>query len=106
VIYHSETIDPQRAIWIAELSVAASLRWFEYLSFGGTASLGVFIGTSAVLLATGGWRGFVARNSTVCALAMSLGSGWKISCACFSSAASCAAAAVSRIVKLAVMPAA
>ena len=40
------------------------------------------------------------------ALAMSLGSGWKISCACFSSAASCAAAAVSRIVKLAVMPAA
>src|SRR5216683_5151427 len=70
VVYHSQTIDPQRAIWIAELSVAASLRWFEYLSFGGTASLALFIGTAAVLLATGGWRRFVARNSTVWACAL------------------------------------
>ena len=70
VVYHSQTIDPQRAIWIAELSVAASLRWFEYLSFGGTASLALFIGTSAVLVATGGWRHFVARNPTVWACAL------------------------------------
>jgi uncharacterized membrane protein len=63
VVYHSQTIDPQRAIWIAELSVAASLRWFEYLSFGGTASLALFIGTSAVLVATGGLASLCGTES-------------------------------------------
>jgi AAA ATPase domain len=48
-------------------------------------------------------RSLVIGNSAV---AISLGSGWKISCACFSSASSSAAAAISRMAKVAATPAA
>lgn len=64
VLYHSQTLNPQGTTWIRYMSIAASLHWFEDLSFGGTASLVLFIGTAAALLATGGWRCFVAGNST------------------------------------------
>jgi hypothetical protein len=56
------------------MNQAASLSWFEYLSFGGTFSLVLFISTATALLATGGWRHLVAWNSTIwaCALLCSL----------------------------------
>ena len=70
MIYHSQMIDAERTSWIGKLSVLASLRWFEYLSFGGPASLMLFSGVVAVVLVTGGWRQIVARNSITqtCAL--------------------------------------
>src|SRR6516165_2621124 len=46
---------------------------------------------------TSSTRSLVIGNSAV---AISFGSGWKISCARFSSASSCAAAAITRIVKV------
>jgi hypothetical protein len=70
MVYHSQMIDAERTTWIGKLSVLASLRWFEYLSFGGPASLVRFSGVVAVVLVTGGWRQIVARNSITqtCAL--------------------------------------
>jgi Dolichyl-phosphate-mannose-protein mannosyltransferase len=65
VIYHSQVMDAERTTWIGKLSVAASLQWFEYLSFGGTAPLVLFSGAAAALLLTGGWRRTVCGNSTV-----------------------------------------
>jgi uncharacterized membrane protein len=65
VAYHSQLIDPHRATWIGELSLAASLHWFEYLSFGGTSSLAVFMGTAAVLIATGGWHRLMGSSSNI-----------------------------------------
>jgi uncharacterized membrane protein len=70
VVYHSQFMDVGRAAWIAEFSVAASLHWFEYLSFGGTASFWLFIGTAVALLGTGGWRRFAASRSTIWACAL------------------------------------
>jgi uncharacterized membrane protein len=65
VAYHYQRIDPQRAAWIGELSLVASLRWFEYLSFGGTASIILFIAAAAILLATGGWPRPTGSNSSI-----------------------------------------
>jgi hypothetical protein len=67
VLYHSQFISGDRAAWIGEFPVAASISWFEYLSFGGTASFVLFIGTAAVLAAIGGWRRLVAWKSTISA---------------------------------------
>ncbi len=67
VVYHSQFISGDRAAWIGEFPVAASISWFQYLSFGGTASFVLFIGTAAALLAMGGWRRLVAWNSTISA---------------------------------------
>ncbi len=63
VMYHSQSIATERATWIAEFPVAASIRWFEYLAFGGTASLALFVGAAAAALATGGRRYLLASNS-------------------------------------------
>jgi uncharacterized membrane protein len=70
VIYHSRIMDAERAAWIGKLSVAASLNWFEYLSFGGAASVVLFGGTAAALLVTRGWRRVAVWNPIVwiCAL--------------------------------------
>ena len=65
----SPTIDPQRAAWIGELSFVASLRWFEYLTFGGTVSVILFVATAVILLATGGRPCPSASNSTLWACA-------------------------------------
>ena len=70
VVYHSRFITSERATWIGELSVAASIDWFKHLTFGGSASLLVFIGAAVALLATGGWRFGVALNSTIGACAL------------------------------------
>jgi len=70
VVYHSRFITSERATWIGELSVAASIDWFKHLAFGGSASLLVFIGAAVALLATGGWRCGVALNSTIGACAL------------------------------------
>jgi uncharacterized membrane protein len=69
VIYHSRIMDAERATWIGKLSVAASLNWFEYLSFGGPAPLVLLGGTAAVLLVRG-WRRVAVWNPIVwtCAL--------------------------------------
>jgi len=67
VIYHSQIMDTERTTWIRKLSAAASLQWFEYLSFGETASLVLFSGTAAAVLLTGGWRRILGGNSTVAA---------------------------------------
>ncbi len=56
VMYHSQFVDARLATWIGKFSIIASMDWFGYLSFGGTASLALFVGTAAALLATGGWR--------------------------------------------------
>ena len=69
IAYQSQTIDPQRAAWIGELSFVASLRWFEYLTFGGTVSVILFVATAVILLATGGWPRPAASNSTLWACA-------------------------------------
>jgi len=47
VVYHSHFADSERAAWIGKFSVADSIGWFEYLSFGGTVSLVLFMGTAA-----------------------------------------------------------
>jgi len=70
VIYHSQFISRERATWIGELSITASIRWFEYLAFGGTASLVVFIGTATAILATRPRRRALALNSTIGACAL------------------------------------
>ena len=70
VAYHSQFISGDRAAWIGKFPVAASISWFEYLSFGGTASFVLFIGTAASLVAMVGWRGLVAFNSTISACSL------------------------------------
>jgi hypothetical protein len=65
LIYHFRFIITERATWIGELSVAASIRWFEYLAFGGTASVVVFVGTATAILATRGCRSGLVVNSTI-----------------------------------------
>jgi uncharacterized membrane protein len=70
VVYHSRYITNEQAIWIGQLSVAASIDWFKHLAFGGTDSLLVFIGAAMAVLATGGWRTGVALNSTIGACAL------------------------------------
>jgi mannosyltransferase len=65
VLYHSQFIDERLAGWIGRFSIMASAAWFEYLSFGGTASLALFLGTAAVLLATGCWRRLAEWNSPI-----------------------------------------
>jgi mannosyltransferase len=65
VVYHSHFADSERAAWIGKFSVADSIGWFEYLSFGGTVSLVLFIGTAAALFAAGGWRRLAQWNSTI-----------------------------------------
>jgi uncharacterized membrane protein len=70
LVYHSRFITGERATWIGELSVPASIHWFEHPAFGGTASLLVFIGAATTDLATGGWRRAVALNSTIGACAL------------------------------------
>jgi hypothetical protein len=67
VVYHSQFISGDRAAWIGKFPVVASINWFEYLSFGGTASFVLFIGTATALVAMGGWRRLVAGNSTISA---------------------------------------
>ena len=62
VIYHSRIMDVDRTTWIGKLSVASSLNWFEYLSFGGPVSLVLLGGTAAVLLVTMGWRSLAVWN--------------------------------------------
>jgi uncharacterized membrane protein len=64
VVYHSRFITGEQATWIGELSIAASIYWFEHLAFGGMAALLVFIGAATAVLATGGGRRAVALNST------------------------------------------
>ena len=70
VIYHSRIMDAEKTAWIGKLSVAASLNWFEYLSFGGPVSLALFGGTAAALLVTRGGRRVAVWNPIVwtCAL--------------------------------------
>jgi uncharacterized membrane protein len=70
VIYHSQTMNAEQTTRIGKLSIAASLNWFEYLSFGGPAPLMLFGGMAAVLLVTRGWRRVVVFNPIVwtCAL--------------------------------------
>ena len=70
VAYHSQFISGDRAAWIGKFPVAASISWFEYLSFGGTASFVLFIGTAAALVAMVGWRRLVAFNSTISACSL------------------------------------
>ena len=70
VMYHSQFMDVGRAAWIGKFPVAASVRWFEYLSFGGTASLGLFIGMAVALFGTGGWRRLAAWRPTIWACAL------------------------------------
>lgn len=65
VIYHSHTINAEWATWIGKLSIAASLRWFEYLSFGGPTSLALFGSAVAVLLMKTGWRRVAVWNPIV-----------------------------------------
>jgi uncharacterized membrane protein len=65
VIYHSRIMDAERTAWIGKLSVAASLNWFEYLSFGGPVSLVLFGGTAAALLVTRGGRRVAVWNPIV-----------------------------------------
>jgi len=74
VVYHSQFVNAQLAGWIDSFPMTASIDWFNYLSFGGTASLALFLGTAMALLVTGGWRHFAEWNSTiwVCALLCSL----------------------------------
>jgi hypothetical protein len=67
VVYHSQFISGDRAAWIGKFPVVASINWFEYLSFGGTGSFVLFIGTATALVAMGGWRRLVAGNSTISA---------------------------------------
>ena len=67
VVYHSQFMSGDRAAWIGRFPVVASITWFEYLSFGGTASFMLFIGTAAALAAMVGWRRLVAWNSTISA---------------------------------------
>jgi len=70
VAYHSQFISGDRAAWIGKFPVAASISWFEYLSFGGTASFVLFIGTATALVAMVGWRRLVAFNSTISACSL------------------------------------
>lgn len=71
VVYHSQSMEVGRVAWIGDFPVAASVRWFAYLSFGGTASLGLFIGMAVALLATaGGSRRLAAWRSTIWACAL------------------------------------
>jgi uncharacterized membrane protein len=70
VVYHSQFMDVGRVAWIGDFPVAASLHWFEYLSFGGAASLGLFTGIAVVLLAAGGWLRLAAWPSTIWACAL------------------------------------
>jgi uncharacterized membrane protein len=65
VVYHSRFITGEQATWIGKLPVAASIHWFEYLAFGGAASLLVFTSAAAAVLATGSGRRAVALNSTI-----------------------------------------
>ena len=69
VVYHYRFITGEQATWIGELSVAASIDWFEHLAFGGMVSLLIFIGAATAVLATGGGRRAVALNSTIGACA-------------------------------------
>jgi hypothetical protein len=48
-----------------EFPLTASIHWFEYLVFGGTTSLALFIGAATAVLATVGWRHFPAWNSPI-----------------------------------------
>jgi uncharacterized membrane protein len=65
VIYHSKFVDARLAGWIASFSVSASLDWFNYLSFGGTASAALFAGTTIMRLAMNDRRRFRGWNSPV-----------------------------------------
>jgi len=65
VVYHSQTMNVEQTTWIGKLSVAASLNWFEYLSFGGPTSLALFGGMAAVLLVTRDWRRVAIWNPIV-----------------------------------------
>ena len=70
VAYHSQFVDSRLAGWIGSFPMTASIDWFNYISFGGVASLALFVGTAIVLLAAGGWRHLAEWNSPtwVCAL--------------------------------------
>src|SRR5262249_32726648 len=65
VLYHSQFVDVRLAGWIGRFPITASIDWFEYISFGGTASLALFIGTATALFVTGGWRRATEWNSPI-----------------------------------------
>lgn len=75
--YHSQFVDAALAGWIGSYPLTAVIDWFSYLSFGGTASLALFVGTAITLIVTGGWRNLGEWNSPVwactllCALTLS-----------------------------------
>ena len=65
VVYHSRFVDTRLAEWIISFPLAASMDWFSYLSFGGTASLALFVAAALVLFATRGWREVGVWNTPI-----------------------------------------
>src|SRR3984893_12344588 len=65
VLYHSRFVDTRLAEWIISFPLAASMDWFSYLSFGGTACLAVFVAAALVLFATRGWREVGVWNTPI-----------------------------------------
>ncbi len=65
VVYHSRFVDTRLAEWIASFPLTASIDWFSYLSFGGTAPLVPFVAAALIFFATGGWRELGASNTPI-----------------------------------------
>jgi uncharacterized membrane protein len=65
VVYHSRFVDTRLAEWIANFPLTASIDWFSYLSFGGTAPLVPFVAAALIFFATGGWRELGAWNTPI-----------------------------------------
>jgi uncharacterized membrane protein len=57
-IFHAQFTDPRLVAWIREFPIAATIDWFVFLAFGGTASFLLFAGTAGLLFASGGRRCF------------------------------------------------
>jgi uncharacterized membrane protein len=56
VVYHAQFVDVRLARWIGVFPITTSIDWFDYISFGGTASVVLFLGTATLMIATGDWR--------------------------------------------------
>jgi len=65
VVYHSQFVDMRLTGWIGKYPLNAVIDWFIRLSFGGTASVALFVATGITFVAVGGWRYLGERNSPI-----------------------------------------
>jgi len=64
-IFHAQFTDPRLVAWIGEFPISATIYWFVFLAFGGTASFMLFAGTAGLLFASGGRRCLAEWASSV-----------------------------------------